>query len=129
MARLPDLSRAEYDILNVLWKTGRQSVREVHDAIVSTTNWAYSTTKTVMDRMIKKKLLKRESFHGVYLYTPLISRPAGLAKMVHYFADRVLETDYASVVALFGKSQALPPEEIDELARLLDDMQKGERHD
>ena len=116
---LIDLSRAEYDILRTLWKNGRLSVREVHDQLQDTYGWAYTTTKTMMDRMVEKGLLNRESFHGIFLYKPLISRPAGLARMVQFFADRVLEMDVGSVVSLFARSKALTPEEIDELNNLL----------
>ncbi|UCE04705.1 MAG: BlaI/MecI/CopY family transcriptional regulator [bacterium] len=116
---LVDLSRAEYDILRTLWKKGRLSVREVHDQLQDTYGWAYTTTKTMMDRMVDKGLLIRESFHGVYLYKPLISRPMGLARMVQFFADRVLEMDVGSVVSLFARSKALTPEEIEELNNLL----------
>ena len=63
---LPELSKAEYDILRILWKHERLSVREVHDQLVDTYNWAYTTTKTMMDRMVKKELLNREDFHGVF---------------------------------------------------------------
>ena len=121
---LPDLSRAEFDIMRVLWRAGRLSVREVHDQVRETYDWAYSTTKTMMDRMVKKGLLSRESFHGIYLYQPMISRPAGLAKMVRFFADRVLEMDTGSVVSLFARSKALSPEEIKELSRLLKEEKK-----
>jgi BlaI family penicillinase repressor len=116
---LVDLSRAEYDILRTLWKRGRLSVREVHDQLQETYGWAYTTTKTMMDRMVEKGLLNRESFHGVYLYKPMITRPAGLARMVQFFADRVLEMDVGSVVSLFARSKAITPEEIEELNKLL----------
>ena len=116
---LIDLSRAEYDILRTLWKKGRLSVREVHDQLQETYGWAYTTTKTMMDRMVEKGLLNRESFHGVYLYKPMITRPAGLARMVQFFADRVLEMDVGSVVSLFARSKALTPEEIEQLNDLL----------
>jgi len=116
---LIDLSKGEYDILRILWKSGRLSVRELHDQLEATYGWAYTTTKTMMDRMAAKHLLERENFHGVFLYTPNITRPAGLARMVQFFADRVLEMDVGSVVALFARSKALSPEEIDELNALL----------
>jgi len=124
---LVDLSRAEYDILRTLWKKGRLSVREVHDQLQETYGWAYTTTKTMMDRMAEKGLLIRESFHGIFLYKPLISRPAGLARMVQFFADRVLEMDVGSVVSLFARSKTLTPEEIEELNNLLqkDDQEEN----
>ncbi|MFZ5516679.1 MAG: BlaI/MecI/CopY family transcriptional regulator [Candidatus Zhuqueibacterota bacterium] len=125
---LIDLSRAEYDILRVLWKSGRLSVREVHQHLSATYDWAYTTTKTMMDRLVAKNLLARENFHGVFLYTPLISRPAGLARMVQFFADRVLEMDVGSVVSLFARSKALTPEEIEELhALVLQNADEGKK--
>jgi BlaI family penicillinase repressor len=122
---LPDLSKAEYDILRVLWKDGKLNVREVHDQLQEVYHWAYTTTKTMMDRMAAKGLLKREGFHGVFLYEPLITRPAGLAKFIEFFADRVLEMDTGAVVSMFARSQAITPEEIRELEKLLKDK-KGE---
>jgi len=78
-----------------------------------------------MDRMTRKQLLAREKFHGIFLYRPLISRPKGFARFIQFFADRVLELDYGEVVALFSRSQALDPEEIQELERLLvNDMEE-----
>ena len=124
---LPELSKAEYDILRVLWKEGKQTVREVHDKLQGTYRWAYTTTKTMMDRMVSKKLMSREEFHGIYLYKPLISRPAGLARMVEFFADRVLEMDAGSVVSLFARTKAITPEEIDELENLLKDTKHKEK--
>ena len=116
---LPELSRAEYDILRVLWKGGEQTVREAHDQLQQTYGWAYTTTKTMMDRMTAKGLLRRDTFHGVFVYTPLISRPAGLARFIQFFADRVLETDAGVVVAMLTKSQAISQDEIHELEQLL----------
>ena len=116
---LPDLTKPEFDILRIIWKSGRLNVREVHDRVTENYGWAYSTTKTMMDRMVKKKLLCREEFHGVFLYRPLISRPRGFARFIQFFSDRVLELDYGDVVSLFSRSNALTPEEIDELTFLL----------
>ena len=118
---LPELSKSEYDILRILWKTGRQTVREVHDELLPTSGWAYTTTKTMMDRMVKRGLLARKEFHGIYLYEPKITRPVGLARLVQFFADRVLETDTQSVVAMFAQTGAITPEEIEELEKILEE--------
>ena len=86
---LPELTKAEFDILRLLWKSGRLTVRELHDQLTQNYKWAYSTTKTMMDRMVKKALLKRESFHGVFVYRPLLSRPKGFARLIQFFSERV----------------------------------------
>lgn len=125
---LPDLTKAEFNILRIIWKSGKSSVREVHDQVTAAHDWAYSTTKTMMDRMVRKQLLSREKFHGVFVYRALISRPTGFTRLVQFFADQVLELDYGEVVALFSRSKALTAEEIRELEKLLVD-ETEERHD
>jgi BlaI family transcriptional regulator, penicillinase repressor len=117
----PELSKAEFDILRVLWKHGKLSVREAHDHVRQINGWALTTTRTVMDRMAKKGLLDKQDYHGIFLYTAMMTRPAGFAKMVRYFADHVLETDAASVVAMFSNTKTISPEEIEELKQLLDE--------
>ena len=70
--------------------------------------------------------LKREEFHGIFLYSALISRPAGLAKLVKFFADRVLETDASTVVSMFAGTKAISPEELEELERLIEKVEQDE---
>jgi predicted transcriptional regulator len=127
---LPEVARSELEVLKVLWEEGRLSAREVHERLAAGQGWAYSTTRTVLDRMVKKGLLERGSFHGVYLYQPRISRPLGLARLVRDFAERVLELDSAAVLPLFARSEALSEEEVAELSRLLEaagaDDEEGE---
>ncbi len=125
----PELSKAEYDILRILWRQGNLTVREVHDSLKDTRKWAYSTTKTMMDRMVRKKYLERRPFHRIYLYKSLISKPQGIMRWVEFFADRVLEMDISSTVALFGKTNSLNSEEIEELTSLLETSRNNKDKD
>ncbi|HSG81185.1 MAG TPA: BlaI/MecI/CopY family transcriptional regulator [Gemmatimonadota bacterium] len=120
-AAIPELTRSELAVLKVLWKEGECSAREVHQRVESVTGWAYSTTRTTLDRMAGKGLLARRRFHGMYLYVAAVTRAAGLAGVVRELAERVLETDYAPVVSLFAEANALTPEEVAELERLLEE--------
>lgn len=116
----PEVAPSELEVLKVLWGAERLSAREVHDRLSSGQGWAYSTTRTVLDRMVKKGLASRASFHGVFLYEPGISRPLGLARLVRDFAERVLELDGAAVVPLLTRSDALSADDVAELSRLLE---------
>ncbi|MFC2173071.1 BlaI/MecI/CopY family transcriptional regulator [Acidobacteriota bacterium] len=123
---LPHLTPAELDVMKVLWSAERLSAREVHDRLAEKQGWAYSTTRTTLERMVKKGLITKKAFHGLHIYEPRISRAMGLAKMVKDFAGEVLEMDYAPVVSLFAKSNALTREELTELRRLLEKPAGGE---
>jgi BlaI family penicillinase repressor len=118
---LPRLTDAELDVIKVLWARGRLSAREVHDLVAESQGWAYSTTRTTLERMVRKGLVQRGSFHGLHLYEPVVSRAAGFARRVREFASQVLESSPVPVVSLFAESGVLSNDEVDELLALLEE--------
>jgi len=114
---LPELSKSEYEVLNILWNDSPLGFREVYERMEL--RWAYTTTKTVMDRMGKKGLLTREKSDGVFVYAPAINRPEGLARMVKFFAENVLGVDSNSVVSMFANKNAMTRKELSELKDLI----------
>ena len=122
-ADLPQLTPAELEVMKVLWDADGLSAREVHDDVGERLSWAYSTTRTIIERMVRKGLVGKEAFHGLHIYRASVTRASGLARMVRDFASQVLQTSHVPVVSLFADSGALTEEEILELRRLLDDAE------
>ena len=118
---LPQLTPAELEVMKVLWDAEGLSAREVHERVGEHMNWAYSTTRTTIERMVRKGLVGKKAFHGLHLYRASVSRVSGLARMVRDFAQQVLETSHVPVVSLFADSGALSDAEIEELRELLNE--------
>lgn len=123
---LPQLNPTELEVMKILWEADGLSAREVHARLGDRMDWAYSTTRTTIERMVRKGLVNKNIFHGLHLYTASVSRASGLARMVRDFARQVLETSHVPVVSLFADTGTLNGDEIDELSRLLDDLDGGE---
>ncbi len=126
---LPRLTQAELDVMKVLWRADKLSAREIHEQVAKQLDWAYSTTRTTIERMVRKDLLEKTNFHGIHLYEARISRAAGLAGLVQQFASRVLEMSHGPVVSLFAESGSLDETEIAELRALLDEAGDNEAGD
>lgn len=124
---LPQLNPTELEVMKVLWDADGLSAREVHERLGDHRDWAYSTTRTTIERMVRKGLVTKSAFHGLHLYTASVSRASGLARMVRDFARQVVETSHVPVVSLFADSGTLTEAEIDELSRLLDELDGGKR--
>lgn len=118
---LPRLTQPELEVMKRLWSGGRMSARELHEQVGEAQGWAYSTTRTTLERMVGKGLVSKGSFHGLHLYGARISRATGLARMVWEFATQVVGTGPSPVVSLFAESGALEDQEIDELRALLEE--------
>ena len=83
---LPHLNPTELELMKLLWRQGRLSAREIHEQLGADHGWALNTTRTTVERMVRKGHLDRSEFHGILLYSPAVSRPQGLARLVGDFA-------------------------------------------
>jgi predicted transcriptional regulator len=110
---------SEFEILKLLWKHNQLSSREIHEKTCESTGWAFSTTRTVIERMVKKDYLSKDNFHGINIFKAKVSKVRAFASQISSFADKILERDALSVLPLFAKSDVLSNEELSELQELL----------
>jgi BlaI family penicillinase repressor len=60
----------QWDLLEVLWEHEAATAREVAEAVHAKRGWAYSTVKTMLDRMVDKGLVRARQVGNVREYTP-----------------------------------------------------------
>jgi predicted transcriptional regulator len=72
-----NIGELEEKVLEVLWKLGRASAREVCSALEATSDRrAYSTVRTILGRLAKKGIVSQQMDRNlkVYIYSPLLSK-------------------------------------------------------
>ena len=72
-----NIGQLEEKVLEVLWKLGKASAREVCSALEATSDRrAYSTVRTILGRLAKKGIVSQQMDRNlkVYIYAPLLSR-------------------------------------------------------
>ncbi len=113
---------SELAVLKALWCAQRLSAREVHDAAGKALGWSYSTTRTVLLRMVDKGLVRRGAVHGLAVFEPAERKVTTLSRLIRSFAARVLEADPSALPAsTFAGSRLLDEAERAELEALLRD--------
>lgn len=68
-----ELTEAEWEIMKVLWEKQPCAAGTVQETLAKTRDWAYSTVKTTMDRMVEKGFLKIEKIRNLQLFSCCIS--------------------------------------------------------
>ena len=80
------LSRFELEIMEILWKLGESSVREVQEAIPEQRRPAYTTVQTILSRLEEKKAVRRTRKIGnALLFEPLIAREPVYRRIIDEF--------------------------------------------
>jgi predicted transcriptional regulator len=78
------LGELEARVMEVLWRRGEPtSVREVHGELARHRDLAYTTVMTVMDRLWRKRLLRRALRGRAFEYVPATSEAEYTAKLMH----------------------------------------------
>jgi BlaI family penicillinase repressor len=67
-------TESELEILQVIWKMGQCTVRDVHEVLEKSKDAGYTTTLKLMQIMHDKGLVERDTTSKTHLYKALITR-------------------------------------------------------
>lgn len=120
--RDPALSDAEWTIMNVVWgKRDEVSARDVLAVVGLDTGWAYTTLKTLMDRLVEKGALEVEVRQNVSWYRARLPRARAVTSATDDLTRRAFGGAVGPLVHHLVSSRRLTPRDRAELRRLLDE--------
>ncbi len=115
-----DLTKTEWILMEGLWERGRGTATELQKMVAAEQNWAYSTVKTMLDRMVEKGLIGFRRVGIVYEYTPKLRRKSAVGRVVDDVFDRVLAGSLAPFVGRLIENRRLSAEDVSSLREMLD---------
>lgn len=116
-----ELSHSEWTLMNALWEVSRGTATGLQQQLADKQGWAYSTVKTMLDRLVAKGHVKSRRVGNVYEYSPRTQRPAVVHRAIDDMARRLLGGSVAPVMQRLIELRRLTPDEAKELRKLLDD--------
>jgi BlaI family penicillinase repressor len=69
-----ELTEAEWEILNIVWEKEPCAAGTVQEELADQKDWAYTTVKLMMDKMVKKGFLDLERIRNLHLFRASISK-------------------------------------------------------
>ena len=122
-SRASQPTEVELQILRILWELGPSPVREVHSRLNAAEGTSYSTTVKMLSVMLEKGLVKRDETASPHIYRSAVSRDSAGRKLVRDLVDKVYDGAAMSLVLHALKASKPSREELDEVRRLLDEME------
>ena len=118
------ISEAEHAVMEALWQRSPQTAAEVCEAVCKARGWSMPTVKTLLSRLVQKGALATEPDGRRFLYTPLIARSAYVGGESRRLVERLFGGRAAPLLAHLAQEEALTPDDIAEIERLLQEMKK-----
>tara|TARA_B100000470_G_scaffold56619_1_gene42693 strand:- start:15 stop:494 length:480 start_codon:yes stop_codon:yes gene_type:complete len=119
MSDKPEISNAEFEVLDVLWDDHPATSNEVIARLNDKKDWHEKTVKTLLGRLVKKEVLGFEKQQRQYLYYPLIAKEDYTKKETTSFVSRLFKGKIAPMVAGFANQNSLSKQDVDELKALI----------
>lgn len=118
------ISRAELEVMKVLWREDAQTAADIHTAVAAHKDWTSRTVKTLLSRLVEKGALNTKSEGRRFRYFTAISETDYKTTAAGQFVDRIFSGRAAPLVAHLADSRGLTDEDIADLEKLLEELKK-----
>ena len=119
-------TNSELEILKVLWNKGDCTVRDVNAELTKDrdTEKGYTTTLKLMQIMVEKGLVERDTNNRSHIYKALITREKTRQGIVQTMIDTVFNGSAAQLVMQALSNKKSSKEEIEMIKKYLDQLEK-----
>jgi predicted transcriptional regulator len=127
MSETPRPTESELRILQVLWRRGPSTVREVHELVAAEKPSGYTTTLKFLQIMAGKGLVRREESSRTHVYEASRSEAETRRQLVGGLLDRVFGGSAKELVLHALNARKVSASEVREIRDLLDSLESRRR--
>ena len=120
------LTDRQFEVLELLWKHGPQTVREMLYHLPRGAGLPYTTLLGLLQTMEKAGLVAHDVEKQTHRYRPLVSRTAATGNLLGDFLSRFFQNSAQRLVLSLVDSRHLSPEELQEIERQLEKSARAE---
>ena len=121
---LPEPTKAELEILQVLWEFGPSTVRFVNDKLNEQREVNYTSTLKQMQILTDKGILKRDESQMKHIYIPAEAESKTKNQLLDKFVNTLYKGSASSLVMQLLGNENTSKEDIDKIKKLLDSYEK-----
>jgi len=128
---MKELTKAEEQIMQVLWRLEKGFVKDVIDRLPEPKP-AYNTVSTIVRILEKKGFVAHNAYGRTHEYFPTVSREDYKKKFLKSFIKRYFGNSFQEMVSFFASDRDISLGEMEEIRELLNEeieKHKGKKND
>jgi len=115
---LRELTRAELQIMQILWDKGPSFVSDIIECI-DEPKPAYNTVSTIVRILEKKGFVSYKVFGKSHRYHPLLSREDYTSGYMNHVLNNFFENSVSHMVSFFAEKEKISLQEMDKIMNIL----------
>jgi BlaI family transcriptional regulator, penicillinase repressor len=131
MARRPPLSKAEMEVVRIVWNLGEATVRQAQDAFPPQRNIDFTTVQTYLRRLETKGYLRAKREGRAMVYRPRVRPDDVIRETVGDLVNRLFDGQTVPLLHHLIRDRSVRKEDIEELRQMIDQWEdeQDERSD
>ncbi len=118
MEQYKQLTKAEEDIMQVLWRLEKAFIKDIVDEMPEPRPH-YNTVSTIIKILCDKGIVGFEGFGKANRYYPLVKKEDYSKKTMKQFVKKYFEGSYGSMLSFFAKEKDISITELEEILKQL----------
>ena len=114
------LTDSEWQIMNALWERHPATAREISERLPDDNEWAYTTIKTMLTRLLGKRAVSERKRANTSVYEPLIKRDDAQRSAVATLIENAFDGAVEPFLGFVANS-TISPRQRRKLLEMLDD--------
>ncbi|MET4081286.1 BlaI family penicillinase repressor [Pedobacter sp. UYP30] len=124
--KIKDLTRAEEQLMQVLWDLDKAFVKEVIEKL-PIPKPAYNTVSTIIRILETKGFVGHEAFGKAHQYFPIISKEDYKRFATEKLLDNYFENSVESMFSFFVKEEKMDLSDVDEILKMINKIKNRPR--
>ena len=120
MARRPALSKAEMEVVRIVWNLGEATVRQTVDAFPPGRNIDFTTVQTYLRRLETKGYLRAKRQGRALVYRPRVRPDDVIRDTVGDLVNRLFDGQPVPLLHHLIRDRSIRKEDIEELRQMID---------
>ena len=125
MKAIPKISKAEWDVMKIVWDKSPCPAQEIIDLLSPVKGWKPKTIKSLISRLVNKEALGFHKAGKIYSYYPRVTKKECARIETKSFLNKVYDGALKSMLTAFIQEEKLSLEEIEELKKILEEKEHG----
>ncbi|MHC4645051.1 MAG: BlaI/MecI/CopY family transcriptional regulator [Planctomycetota bacterium] len=114
------LTEAEWVIMKVLWSMHPATARDIAKGLPADVNWAYTTIKTLLSRLVEKRAASERKEGNTSVYEPLVSRRKAQQSALAALANQAFDGAFGPLMHFLLEEEKLTSKQRRELMKALE---------
>ena len=120
------MGQVQLKIMQLLWKLGRATARELTDELNKTESIAHSTVQTLLRQLETKGSVNHEQDGRTFYFFPVVKEEKVKKSAARELIESVFEGSVGGLVSYLLENEKVSADELAEIRKLLDKKRKAQ---